>query len=162
MPVPVDERCSIYDERPEDPCRVFECGWKLNVTMPDWMRPDRSGAILIVGQLWVRPDGLRKVNLIAPAGRRVPPRTENLIRAFSQQTGLNFLCYENVKSNGKFTGLTAVKPIGDDEFEALVKEWRDSGMSFEFKKPGGKLSRQQTNWLGVLRRFGFHAVCEFF
>jgi hypothetical protein len=35
--------CTIYDTRPQDPCRAFVCGWPL----PDWMRPDRAGVILL-------------------------------------------------------------------------------------------------------------------
>jgi hypothetical protein len=40
--------CSIYDQRPQDPCRAFVCGWLVaSSPLPDWMRPDRSGMIML-------------------------------------------------------------------------------------------------------------------
>ena len=40
--------CSIYDERPRDPCQTFECAWKSSPAfIPEWMRPDRIGAIAV-------------------------------------------------------------------------------------------------------------------
>lgn len=39
--------CSIYPIRPENPCKTFRCHWKDNTAIPDWMRPDQSGIILL-------------------------------------------------------------------------------------------------------------------
>ncbi|WP_342722102.1 hypothetical protein AAFG07_22625 [Bradyrhizobium sp. B097] len=41
-------KCTIYDERPLDPCRKFVCGWLTPTSpLPDWMRPDRSDVIFL-------------------------------------------------------------------------------------------------------------------
>jgi hypothetical protein len=40
--------CSVYDARPYDPCQTFQCGWKENTRIPDFMKPDRSNIILLV------------------------------------------------------------------------------------------------------------------
>lgn len=42
-----EEGCSIYEDRPERPCRSFECEWLVNDNIPEWMRPDRCKVILI-------------------------------------------------------------------------------------------------------------------
>lgn len=42
-----DSGCSIYSERPDNPCKSFACDWLLNKTMPSWMRPDKSKVILV-------------------------------------------------------------------------------------------------------------------
>jgi hypothetical protein len=38
--------CIIYETRPENPCKVFKCGWLVHPNIPDYMRPDKSGVIL--------------------------------------------------------------------------------------------------------------------
>ena len=40
--------CSIYNERPETPCKTFSCAWKENVILPEWLRPDKSNVILVL------------------------------------------------------------------------------------------------------------------
>ena len=40
--------CNIYQTRPHDPCKVFQCGWKENTQVPEFMRPDLSNVILLV------------------------------------------------------------------------------------------------------------------
>jgi hypothetical protein len=38
--------CSIYNDRPQNPCREFNCNWLLDENIPDWMQPNQSGVIL--------------------------------------------------------------------------------------------------------------------
>ena len=38
--------CSIYATRPEDPCQTYKCVWLKEDTLPMWMRPDKSKAIV--------------------------------------------------------------------------------------------------------------------
>lgn len=40
--------CNVYQVRPYDPCKVFQCGWKENSNIPDFMKPDLSNVILLV------------------------------------------------------------------------------------------------------------------
>ena len=44
--------CSIYPDRPENPCKGFECVWlsKTLVELPEWMRPDLCGSIVLVNE----------------------------------------------------------------------------------------------------------------
>ena len=65
-----DAGCNIYEDRPEDPCRLFQCGW-LQGALPDdesW-RPDRSGAILLTER---GPAGWKSAWRLVPTGTLIP------------------------------------------------------------------------------------------
>lgn len=38
--------CSIYNNRPENPCKVFQCEWLVNKDIPEWMKPNLINAII--------------------------------------------------------------------------------------------------------------------
>lgn len=38
--------CSIYDSRPFT-CKSFNCEWLLNKDLPEWMKPNLSGVIVV-------------------------------------------------------------------------------------------------------------------
>ena len=43
--------CGIYAERPQVPCRSFECMWiTANSPLPAWMRPDTSRVIVTINR----------------------------------------------------------------------------------------------------------------
>ena len=44
----VETGCSIYEQRPENPCRKYDCAYIHLDWMPHWMRPDSSGVIVSV------------------------------------------------------------------------------------------------------------------
>jgi hypothetical protein len=47
-PFSTGQSCKIYQQRPQDPCREFICGWRAhNSPLPEWMRPDKAGMILL-------------------------------------------------------------------------------------------------------------------
>ena len=73
-PFSTGHSCAIYEERPNDPCREFNCGWILpNSPYPDTFRPDRLGLIVLAAKIQWR--GL-PVDVIVPAGR--DPDEKNL------------------------------------------------------------------------------------
>ena len=37
--------CSIYLNRPKDPCHEYRCAWLVDETLPYWFKPDISGVI---------------------------------------------------------------------------------------------------------------------
>jgi len=78
--------CSIYDERPQSPCRNFVCGWLLpGSPFPDTFRPDRVGVIIVPMRWHARP-----AFVLLSAG--CDPSEEMLawMRAFAQSTGAPF------------------------------------------------------------------------
>jgi len=38
--------CSIYDTRPDDPCRTYKCAWLDDMQFPEWMKPDLVNVII--------------------------------------------------------------------------------------------------------------------
>jgi hypothetical protein len=39
--------CTIYEDRPHFPCRVFKCEWLTNEVYPEWMKPNISGSLIV-------------------------------------------------------------------------------------------------------------------
>ena len=42
----LQKTCSIYENRPIDPCQSYKCHWLASDDLPMWMRPDMSNAIV--------------------------------------------------------------------------------------------------------------------
>jgi len=42
----LSKKCTIYEDRPERPCRSFVCGWKSEDIFPQWMKPDLANVII--------------------------------------------------------------------------------------------------------------------
>jgi hypothetical protein len=40
------KNCTIYDNRPENPCKSYKCHWLASEDLPMWMRPDLSNVIV--------------------------------------------------------------------------------------------------------------------
>ena len=38
--------CSIYEDRPDDPCKIYKCAWISEDIFPMWMRPDLSKVLI--------------------------------------------------------------------------------------------------------------------
>ncbi len=43
--------CSVHLARPFDPCKMFQCHWKENTKIPEWLKPDKVNAILLLRSL---------------------------------------------------------------------------------------------------------------
>lgn len=41
-----DSGCTIYEDRPENPCKTFKCQWLTNYDIPAWMKPNRSDVLI--------------------------------------------------------------------------------------------------------------------
>ena len=40
-----DKGCSIYENRPDEPCKSYKCAWLIDNYLPEWFRPDSSKVI---------------------------------------------------------------------------------------------------------------------
>jgi hypothetical protein len=38
--------CTIYEDRPFQPCQTYKCQWLAHEDIPLWIKPEHSGAIL--------------------------------------------------------------------------------------------------------------------
>jgi hypothetical protein len=58
--------CSIYSNRPHNPCKGFKCVWKENRTVPKEFKPNTIDMIMTNGYL----DGIHYVHIV-PAGQEI-------------------------------------------------------------------------------------------
>ncbi len=73
--------CAIYERRPLDPCQQFLCGWLAPTSpLPEWMRPDRAGLIMLPAALRWRD---LSVDLAVPTGTGPRAKSLNWLKAFS-------------------------------------------------------------------------------
>lgn len=42
----LQKTCSIYENRPKNPCETYKCHWLNSDDMPMWMRPDMIKAVV--------------------------------------------------------------------------------------------------------------------
>jgi hypothetical protein len=43
--------CTVYAQRPKDPCMVFKCEWLNNSNIPEWFKPNEINAIVKISQV---------------------------------------------------------------------------------------------------------------
>lgn len=125
--------CTIYNVRPKDPCALFACGWLLDQTMPDWLRPDRSKVIIKPNFVWERVTDTINVHVATAAAPRIPGKTKRFLREFALKNRCNFLCTEPVKRDREYVGEKRVLGLGTPEFEAEVEAWQNAGHPFYIK-----------------------------
>jgi hypothetical protein len=78
--------CTIYDQRPDSPCRSFVCAWLApDSPFPEPLRPDRCGVIIAN----VRWRG-QSAYLLRSAGKDPDPALLAAMQRFSVQTGRPF------------------------------------------------------------------------
>ena len=108
--------CSIYSERPTDPCRNFVCSWLVdNSPLPEWMRPDRCGAIVLLSVPWHG----RLVIRATPVGRVIPPETLEWLKQYAQRTWRPLVFAERIKTGDAYSA-RKLFGFGPPEFKYLV------------------------------------------
>jgi hypothetical protein len=81
-----DGGCTIYETRPDSPCRQFECGWvDPESPFPDSFKPTKLG-IIIVKTTWRGQPAYR----LAHAGRDLNVSELDWMMNFSRQTNRPF------------------------------------------------------------------------
>ena len=79
-------QCTIYEERPQSPCRNFVCGWLLpGSPLPDDFRPDRLG-VIVVPMRWRE----RAAFVLLSAGQDPGPAMLAWMQAYATATGSPF------------------------------------------------------------------------
>ena len=108
--------CAIYAERPEDPCRSFICSWLVEGSpLPEWMRPDQSGAIVWLSLPWQG----QLVISANPVGRAIPAPTLEWLKQYAQEHRRPLIYYERIVTDGSFSGLKRFG-FGSAEFRQQV------------------------------------------
>lgn len=96
-----ENSCSIYEQRPDNPCKSYKCMWLTNKdSVPEWMKPDRVNAILTLRKF----QGKDYIEL-AEAGEHL--RSEVL--SWAIQYALNNDMYINYMINGSWNRIGSVE-----------------------------------------------------
>ena len=81
--------CSIYQERPFNPCVKFQCAWLQDETIPDWVRPKESGVIAVVRDA-LNPATRTKWLYVYPSGSPVSDDYRAWAKMYAKQHGLHY------------------------------------------------------------------------
>lgn len=66
----IGKGCTVYAKRPQEPCVTYKCAWLTDDTLPEWIKPSESNAIID----WRLVDGIKYLN-IREAGNVLSSRT---------------------------------------------------------------------------------------
>ena len=47
----IGKGCTVYANRPKEPCVSYKCGWLTNADIPEWMKPSEINAIIDLRQV---------------------------------------------------------------------------------------------------------------
>ena|SRR5271157_3800828 len=78
--------CSIYRDRPMEPCVNFNCVWLAEDILPAWFRPDKSN--VIVARCAWGPDKDMSYLKVTERGRKIDAIVLNFIYMYHVQTGI--------------------------------------------------------------------------
>ena len=119
-----EKGCGVYSERPEVPCRSFICSWLVEGSpLPDWMRPDLSGAIVLLSLPW---EGEKVISAV-PVGDVIPEKTLEWLKAYAQKHTRPLVFYERTRDAiGHYEGLRRFG-FGPPQFRDKVARLLDSG-----------------------------------
>ncbi|MDX1555186.1 MAG: hypothetical protein R3212_04100 [Xanthomonadales bacterium] len=123
-----EKGCGVYSIRPEVPCRSFVCSWLVEGSpLPDWMRPDQCGAIVLLSLPWEEELVISAV----PVGKAIPERTMNWLKDYAQAHKRPLMFYERtVDDEGRYTGLKRFG-FGPPAFRAKVARLTGEARSSE-------------------------------
>ena len=80
--------CSIYEDRPESPCKTYSCEWLRNDNVPEWMKPSESGVIL-TGKEWEDANGTKQVFLeVLEMGKKIDSTVLNWLFRLHLRTAI--------------------------------------------------------------------------
>ena len=112
-----DGACTIYEERPQSPCRNFVCGWLMpGSPFPEHFRPDRVG-VIIVPMRW--RDG--PCYVLLHAGNDAGPEMLDWMKAYARSSGAPF--YHSVQGERLGYGPVAFQQEMLDKLQRGIPLW---------------------------------------
>jgi hypothetical protein len=102
--------CSIYEDRPENPCINFKCLWLKNNNVPGWMKPNKCKVILVEREI----EGIFYIDA-----------TETGAKMDSSVLSWIFMLYVNNQINIAYQIAGGLNWIGSPEFvKAMSKKYQ--------------------------------------
>ena len=92
--------------------------------LPEWMQPNNAKVIVIFNKLsW---NGY-PVDLAVPVGERIPPRSLDWLKKFSEENRRPLIYMEQIKKSGRFQKEQHLFGHGPPAFQQDVLRWREEG-----------------------------------
>lgn len=82
----LERTCSIYKDRPLNPCQLFECSWLSEDTFPMWLKPSLANIIITKKQ---HSDSELTYYIADQAGDTFDSRALNWLVQWAQSTNTN-------------------------------------------------------------------------
>jgi hypothetical protein len=101
----LEKTCSIYPDRPMNPCRNYQCAWLAEDIFPMWMKPSLANLIITRIERH-QSQGSHRYYVVDQAGDAFDPRALNWLLNWAASTQTNLEC----RLNGN------VQRIGSPEF----------------------------------------------
>lgn len=109
--------CAIYPDRPEDPCVRFVCGWLQDGSpLPDDMRPDRAGVIVLLGREW---QGWPIIDAI-PTGPAIPEESVKWLMDHAQEVRIPLILRDYLQKEDRYIG-QRTRGFGPPAFRDTVR-----------------------------------------
>jgi hypothetical protein len=117
--------CDDYENRPVNPCENFNCGWIIEDSpLPDWMKPDNGKVIVIFNKLnWKG----YPVDLAVPIGKKIPPRSLDWLKRFSERNNRLLIYMEQIVEAGKFQKQQKMFAYGPSTFQEDLLQRQNEG-----------------------------------
>lgn len=117
--------CSDYANRPHSPCVTFKCGWVIdNSPLPDWMKPNEGKVIVVFNMFQWR--GL-PVNVAVPIGEKIPKKSLDWLKKFSEDNRLPLFFTEQILEDGKFQVQQKATAYGPPAFQQDMLKLQQEG-----------------------------------
>ena len=95
--------CSIYEDRPDDPCKGFQCQWLTEPSYPEWLKPNLSNVMFVPNEV----DGHQFIFAIE-SGAKMEERTLSWAKSYMSSNDLNFAW----QYDGKWNAMGSVEFLG--------------------------------------------------
>ena len=76
--------CTVYENRPEHPCKTYNCQWLIDDAIPNWMKPNEINAIITNREA----NGIKYLD-VQEAGEKLRVEVLNWIVMFALSKNVN-------------------------------------------------------------------------
>ena len=108
--------CTVYEQRPENPCRTYKCAWLKDGLLPEWFKPNKS-KLICTWRRWKNGDDLDYYIDVIECGDTMGAKHLQWLLDLSENQGIN-LRY-SVEGKCRCKGSDAFVKWYNEDFEWL-------------------------------------------
>ena len=108
----LNQGCTIYPMRPQDPCKSFECQWKVNRNLPEWLKPDKSDVIILKKYI-----DIFDYLMIFPTGKKISQKVYDWAEEYSKLDVKNHVVVSEQNTYKLFSKHKHFREIAKEKFK---------------------------------------------